>query len=40
MHDPSSAPSNDRDLYLTFEYMDTDLNAAVKANILEDVHKQ
>ena len=31
---------NDRDLYLVFEFMDTDLNAAVKANILEDVHKQ
>jgi serine/threonine protein kinase len=31
---------NDRDLYLTFEFMDTDLNAAIKANILEDVHKQ
>ena len=30
---------NDRDLYLVFEYMDTDLNAAIKANILEDVHK-
>ena len=31
---------NDRDLYLVFEYMDTDLNAAIKANILEDVHQQ
>ena len=31
---------NDRDLYLVFEYMDTDLNAAIKANILEEVHKQ
>jgi mitogen-activated protein kinase 15 len=31
---------NDRDLYLVFEYMDTDLNAAIKANILEEVHKK
>ena len=36
----SRAHSNDRDLYLVFEYMDTDLNAAIKANILEEVHKQ
>jgi mitogen-activated protein kinase 15 len=31
---------NDRDLYLVFEYMETDLHAVIRANILEDVHKQ
>ena len=31
---------NDRDLYLIFEYMETDLHAVIRANILEDVHKQ
>ena len=31
---------NDRDLYLIFEYMDTDLHAVIRANILEPVHKQ
>jgi mitogen-activated protein kinase 15 len=30
---------NDRDLYLIFEYMETDLHAVIRANILEDVHK-
>ncbi|GAX77098.1 hypothetical protein CEUSTIGMA_g4544.t1 [Chlamydomonas eustigma] len=30
---------NDRDLYLVFEYMETDLHAVIRANILEDVHK-
>ena len=27
---------NDRDIYLVFEYMDTDLHAAIRANILHD----
>ena len=31
---------NDKDLYLVFEFMETDLHAAIRANILEDVHKQ
>eukprot|EP00672_Neobodo_designis_P012740 CAMPEP_0174881118 /NCGR_PEP_ID=MMETSP1114-20130205/84098_1 /TAXON_ID=312471 /ORGANISM="Neobodo designis, Strain CCAP 1951/1" /LENGTH=415 /DNA_ID=CAMNT_0016116511 /DNA_START=692 /DNA_END=1935 /DNA_ORIENTATION=- len=31
---------NDRDIYLVFEYMDTDLHAVIRAKILEDVHKQ
>jgi len=31
---------NDRDLYLIFEYMETDLHATIRANILEDIHKQ
>ena len=31
---------NDQDIYLIFEYMETDLHAVVRANILEDIHKQ
>ncbi|KAL4854890.1 Extracellular signal-regulated kinase 2 [Chlorella vulgaris] len=31
---------NDRDIYLVFEYMETDLHAVIRANILEEVHKQ
>jgi mitogen-activated protein kinase 15 len=31
---------NDRDLYLVFEFMETDLHAVIRANILEDIHKQ
>ena len=31
---------NDKDLYLVFEFMETDLNAAIKANILQEIHKQ
>merc|ERR1719171_2736527 len=31
---------NDRDIYLVFEYMETDSHAAIRANILGDVHKQ
>ncbi|KAJ7570271.1 hypothetical protein O6H91_01G112700 [Diphasiastrum complanatum] len=31
---------NDRDLYLVFEYMEADLHAVIRANILQDVHKQ
>ena len=31
---------NDRDIYLTFEYMETDLHAAIRANILQEIHKQ
>ena len=31
---------NDRDLYLVFDYMETDLHATIRANILEEIHKQ
>jgi len=31
---------NDRDLYLIFEYVETDLHAVIRANILEEVHRQ
>ncbi|KAL3795225.1 hypothetical protein HJC23_008310 [Cyclotella cryptica] len=29
---------NDKDLYITFDYMETDLNQVIKARILEDIH--
>eukprot|EP00735_Rhodelphis_limneticus_P014482 TRINITY_DN8513_c0_g1::TRINITY_DN8513_c0_g1_i1::g.3376::m.3376 TRINITY_DN8513_c0_g1::TRINITY_DN8513_c0_g1_i1::g.3376 ORF type:complete len:373 (-),score=46.77,sp/Q54QB1/ERK2_DICDI/62.05/3e-152,Pkinase/PF00069.20/1.5e-73,Pkinase_Tyr/PF07714.12/2.5e-32,Kinase-like/PF14531.1/8e+02,Kinase-like/PF14531.1/0.0021,APH/PF01636.18/28,APH/PF01636.18/0.41 TRINITY_DN8513_c0_g1_i1:142-1260(-) len=32
--------ANDRDLYLVFEFMETDLHAVIRANILEEIHKQ
>jgi hypothetical protein len=28
---------NDKDIYLVFEYMETDLHAVIRANILEEV---
>jgi len=31
---------NDLDIYLVFEYMETDLHATIRANILEEIHKQ
>lgn len=31
---------NDKDLYLVFEFMETDLHAVIKAGILKPVHKQ
>eukprot|EP01123_Difflugia_compressa_P003433 TRINITY_DN1446_c0_g2_i4.p1 TRINITY_DN1446_c0_g2~~TRINITY_DN1446_c0_g2_i4.p1 ORF type:complete len:411 (-),score=77.48 TRINITY_DN1446_c0_g2_i4:108-1307(-) len=31
---------NDKDIYLVFEFMETDLHAVIRANILEDVHKR
>jgi|UniRef100_A0A7S4LAC8 mitogen-activated protein kinase 15 len=31
---------NDKDIYLIFEYMETDLHAVIRASILEDIHKQ
>ncbi len=31
---------NDRDIYLVFDYMETDLHAVIRANILEDIHKK
>eukprot|EP01102_Stenamoeba_stenopodia_P013011 TRINITY_DN415_c0_g4_i1.p1 TRINITY_DN415_c0_g4~~TRINITY_DN415_c0_g4_i1.p1 ORF type:complete len:440 (+),score=131.97 TRINITY_DN415_c0_g4_i1:419-1738(+) len=30
----------DRDIYLVFEYMETDLHAVIRAGILADIHKQ
>jgi mitogen-activated protein kinase 15 len=30
---------NNKDLYLVFEFMETDLHKVVRANILEDIHK-
>lgn len=32
--------SNDRDLYMIFEFMDTDLHHAIHRDILEEVHKK
>ncbi|EKF27759.1 protein kinase, putative,mitogen-activated protein kinase, putative [Trypanosoma cruzi marinkellei] len=32
--------TNDKDIYLVFEYMETDLHVVIRANILEDIHKQ
>lgn len=31
---------NEKDIYIIFEYMETDLHAVVRARILEDIHKQ
>lgn len=31
---------NDRDIYLVFECMETDLHSVIRANILEEVHKK
>jgi len=31
---------NDHDIYLVFEFMETDLHAVIRANILKDIHKQ
>lgn len=31
---------NDKDIYLVFEYMETDLHAVIRAQILEEIHKQ
>jgi len=31
---------NDKDVYLIFEHMDTDLHAVIRAGILEEIHKQ
>ncbi len=31
---------NDQDIYLAFEFMDTDLHAVIKAKILQPVHVQ
>jgi len=34
------AADNEKDIYLVFEYMETDLSAVIRANILEEVHKR
>lgn len=31
---------NNKDLYLVFDFMETDLHAVIRANILEDVHRR
>lgn len=31
---------NNKDLYLVFDYMETDLHAVIRANILQEIHKQ
>jgi mitogen-activated protein kinase 15 len=31
---------NDRDIYLTFDYMDTDLHAVIRSGILADIHRK
>ena len=31
---------NDKDIYLIFEFMETDLHAVIKAGILKPVHKR
>jgi len=31
---------NDRDIYLTFDHMETDLHAVIRASILEDIRKK
>ena len=31
---------NDKDIYLIFDYMETDLHTVIRHNILEDVHKE
>jgi mitogen-activated protein kinase 15 len=31
---------NDRDIYIVTDYMESDLHAVIRANILEDIHKQ
>lgn len=30
---------NNKDIYLVFDYMETDLHAVIRANILDDIHK-
>lgn len=36
----SRSAENDRDIYLVFDFMETDLHAVIRAGILQDVHKQ
>lgn len=31
---------NNKDLYMVFDYMETDLHAVIRANLLKEIHKQ
>ena len=31
---------NHKDLYLVFDFMETDLHAVIRGNILEDIHRR
>lgn len=31
---------NNKDLYLVFDFMETDLHAVIRAGILEEIHKK
>ena len=31
---------NNKDIYLVFDFMETDLHAVIRGNILEDVHRR
>lgn len=31
---------NNKDLYMVFDFMETDMHAVIRAGILEEVHKQ
>jgi mitogen-activated protein kinase 15 len=31
---------NNKDIYLLFDYMETDLHAVIRAKILQDIHKK
>ena len=31
---------NNKDLYMVFDFMETDLHAVIRAGILEDIHKK
>ena len=31
---------NEKDLYMVFEYMETDLHVAIRANLLEQIHRR
>ena len=31
---------NNKDLYMIFDYMETDLHCVIRAGILEDIHKK
>ena len=31
---------NDKDIYLTFDHMETDLHAVIRCGILQDIHKK
>jgi mitogen-activated protein kinase 15 len=31
---------NNKDIYLVFDFMETDLHAVIRANIMENVHKK